>query len=38
VRAELANIDTPVDLMVRGKAMAARVAAMPFTPARYHRG
>jgi len=38
VRAELASIDTPLDLMVRGKAMAARVAAMPFTPARYHRG
>jgi len=38
VRADLAAIDTPLDLMVRGKAMAARVAAMPFTPSRYHRG
>jgi aminomethyltransferase len=38
VRAELATTGTSLDLMVRSKAMAARVVAMPFTPARYHRG
>jgi aminomethyltransferase len=38
VRAEFAGVDTPVDLMIRGKSMAARVVAMPFTPPRYYRG
>jgi len=38
VRADHAALDTPVELIVRGKAMAARVTAMPFTPARYYRG
>ena len=28
----------PVQLMVRGKPLAARVARMPFVPQRYHRG
>ena len=28
---------TAVQLMVRGKALPARVAAMPFVPHRYHR-
>lgn len=31
-------LDTPVQLMVRGKPLAARVAAMPFVPQRYYRG
>ncbi|WP_029008847.1 glycine cleavage system aminomethyltransferase GcvT [Azospirillum halopraeferens] len=30
--------DTPVQLMVRGKPLAARVTAMPFVPQRYYRG
>ncbi len=38
VRTEFADTGIPVDLMIRGKAMAARIAAMPFTPARYYRG
>jgi aminomethyltransferase len=29
---------TEIDLMVRGKAMPARVAPMPFVPHRYKRG
>ena len=33
-----ARIDTPVTLIVRGKPMPARIAAMPFTPHRYFRG
>jgi aminomethyltransferase len=37
VRADLAKVGTPLQLMVRGKALPARVAAMPFTPHRYHR-
>lgn len=37
VRADLAKIGTPLQLMVRGKALPARVAAMPFTPHCYHR-
>jgi aminomethyltransferase len=37
VRADLAKIGTPLQLMVRGKALPAKVAAMPFTPHRYHR-
>ena len=32
-----AAIGTAVNLMVRGKALPARVAKMPFTPHRYHR-
>ncbi|AWK85449.1 glycine cleavage system aminomethyltransferase GcvT [Azospirillum thermophilum] len=31
-------VDTPVQLMVRGKPLAARVAATPFVPQRYYRG
>ena len=37
VRADLAQIGTRLQLMVRGKALPAKVAAMPFTPHRYHR-
>ncbi|HNB28520.1 MAG TPA: glycine cleavage system aminomethyltransferase GcvT [Alphaproteobacteria bacterium] len=37
VRADLAQIGTPLQLMVRGKALPAKVAAMPFVPHRYHR-
>ncbi|HYH20481.1 MAG TPA: glycine cleavage system aminomethyltransferase GcvT [Azospirillum sp.] len=33
-----AAVDTPLTLMVRGKPLAARVAAMPFVPQRYYRG
>ncbi len=33
-----AALDTPVQLMVRGKPLAAKVAAMPFVPQRYYRG
>ena len=38
VRADLAGVGTPVDLMVRGTPRAARIAAMPFVPQRYYRG
>ncbi|MBB4266148.1 glycine cleavage system aminomethyltransferase GcvT [Roseospira visakhapatnamensis] len=34
----LAAPDTPLTLTVRGKALPARVAALPFTPPRQHRG
>ena len=37
VRADHAAIGTPLNLMVRGKALPAKVAAMPFAPHRYHR-
>ena len=37
VEAEHAKIGTPVNLMVRGKALPAKVAGMPFVPARFHR-
>ncbi len=37
VRADLAKVGTQLQLMVRGKALPAKVAAMPFTPHRYHR-
>jgi aminomethyltransferase len=37
VRADLAAIGTRLQLMVRGKALPAKVAAMPFVPHRYHR-
>jgi len=37
VRADHAAIDTQLNLMVRGKALPAKVAAMPFVPHRYHR-
>ena len=32
-----AAVGTPISLMVRGKALPARVMAMPFVPHRYHR-
>jgi aminomethyltransferase len=38
VRADLAGVGTPVDLMVRGTPRPARIAAMPFVPQRYYRG
>ncbi len=37
VRADLAQVGTKLQLMVRGKALPAKVAAMPFVPNRYHR-
>jgi aminomethyltransferase len=37
VRAEYAAIGTRLHLMVRGKALPAKVAAMPFVSQRYHR-
>jgi aminomethyltransferase len=37
VDAAHAAVGTQVQLMVRGKALPARVAAMPFVPNRYHR-
>ena len=37
VRADHAAIDTQLNLMVRGKTLPAKVAAMPFVPHRYHR-
>jgi aminomethyltransferase len=33
-----AGLDSPLQVMVRGKPLAARVAALPFVPHRYHRG
>ena len=33
-----AKADTPVNLMVRGKALPAKVAKMPFVPPGYYRG
>ena len=37
VRSDHAAIGTQLNLMVRGKALPAKVAAMPFAPHRYHR-
>src|ERR1700744_5355112 len=37
VESAFAAAGTPVDLMVRGKALPARIAPMPFVPNRYHR-
>ncbi|MCC6717027.1 MAG: glycine cleavage system aminomethyltransferase GcvT [Acetobacteraceae bacterium] len=37
VRADLAAVDTRIGLLVRGKMLPARVAAMPFVPHRYLR-
>jgi aminomethyltransferase len=36
--AAAAGIGNAVNLMVRGKALAARIVKMPFVPHRYHRG
>ena len=38
VAAAYAKIGTKLDLLVRGKALPAHVVALPFVPARYHRG
>ncbi len=38
VETAFAEVGTPVQLMVRGKAMPARIGAMPFVPQRYFRG
>jgi aminomethyltransferase len=38
VAAAHATVGTKVQIFVRGKALAASVAAMPFVPNRYHRG
>ena len=37
IAATHAAVGTPVSLMVRGKALPAKVVAMPFVPHRYHR-
>ena len=37
VAADYAAVDTPVHLMVRGRAMSARVSEMPFVPHKYVR-
>ena len=37
VAAASAALDTPVDLLVRGRKLPGRIAAMPFVPHRYHR-
>jgi len=37
VRSDLAEVGTRLQLMVRGKALPAKVAATPFAPHRYHR-
>jgi aminomethyltransferase len=37
VGATFAKLDTPVQLMVRGKPLPARIARLPFAPHRYHR-
>ncbi|MFM2044871.1 MAG: glycine cleavage system protein, partial [Pseudomonadota bacterium] len=37
VATAFAKVDTPVRLIVRGKALPAKVAAMPFAPHRYFR-
>ena len=37
VEAEFAKPDTALTLMVRGKALPARITAMPFAPHRYFR-
>lgn len=38
VATAFAKVDTPVQLIVRGKPMPAKVAALPFAPHRYFRG
>lgn len=38
VAREFGAVDTPLNLMVRGKALAARVAKLPFVPHNYYRG
>ena len=38
VETALAAVGTELRLMVRGKAVPARVAALPFVPQRYYRG
>lgn len=38
IDAALAKPDTPVSLMVRGKALPAKVVKMPFVPAGFYRG
>jgi aminomethyltransferase len=38
VKPEFAALGTPINAMVRGKAVPMQVAAMPFVPARYYRG
>ena len=37
VESEFAETGTKLELMVRGKALAAKVASMPFVPHRYKR-
>jgi aminomethyltransferase len=38
VRSDLAKIDTPLNLIVRGKALPAKVIKLPFVPHRYFNG
>ncbi len=37
VRADRAQDGTPIELMVRGRSLPARIVPMPFVPHRYHR-
>jgi len=37
VEAACARVDTPVELMVRGKGRPAKVASMPFVQKRFHK-
>jgi aminomethyltransferase len=37
VESAFAGLDTPVDLLVRGKALPAVIAPMPFVPHNYRR-
>ena len=38
VETPLSEVGTKLQLVVRGKAVPARVAALPFVPHRYYRG
>ncbi|MHA1565453.1 MAG: glycine cleavage system aminomethyltransferase GcvT [Alphaproteobacteria bacterium] len=38
VQRDFTAVDTPLNLMVRGKALPGRVAKMPFVPQNYYRG
>ena len=38
VRSDLAKTDTPLNLIVRGKALPAKVIKLPFVPHRYFNG
>ncbi|WP_135080853.1 glycine cleavage system aminomethyltransferase GcvT [Terasakiella sp. SH-1] len=38
VKTEFAKIGTEIDLIIRGKAVAAEIAKLPFVPQRYYKG